>query len=64
MVKLVCKTTRVERGWLDRLKGVDRLYRCKLTDGERTVYGKGQTRQSAEKNALRKWHAAFGEAPE
>jgi hypothetical protein len=64
MIKLVCKTTRVQRGWLNRLKGFDRLYRAKLPDGKRTVYGKGQTREIAERNALQNWHAAFDEEPD
>ena len=45
------------RGWLDRLKGYDRLYETKVTDGERAAYGRGASREASEQAALRNWNA-------
>ena len=38
MRELVQKTRRIRRGWLDRLRGYDRLYETELTDGQHTAY--------------------------
>jgi hypothetical protein len=59
MRELEVKTSRVRRGWIDRLKGYDRLYETKLTDGEHTAYGRGQSREASEEAALRNWNAKF-----
>ena len=52
------KTSRVRRGWIDRLKGYDRLYETKLTDGERAAYGRGPGREASEE-AVCNWNAKF-----
>ena len=59
MRELDLRTSRIRRGWLDRLKGYDRLYETKVTDGERAAYGKGPTREASEQAALRNWNAKF-----
>ena len=38
MSELVSRTARIRRGWLDRLKGFDRLYETEVSDGERTAF--------------------------
>jgi hypothetical protein len=57
--ELEFRTCRVRRGWLDRVKGYDRLYETKLTDGERAAYGRGPSREASEEAALRNWNAKF-----
>ena len=59
MRELEVKTSRVRRGWIDRLKGYVRLYETKLTDGERAAYGRGPSRKTSEEAALRNWNAKF-----
>ena len=59
MRELDLRTSRIRRGWLDRLKGYDRLYGTKVTDGKRAAYGKGPTREASEQAALRNWNAKF-----
>jgi hypothetical protein len=58
MVKLVCKT---QPGWLDRKASTGFIDPSSLTAN---ACGKGQTQEIAERNALRNWHAAFGEEPD
>lgn len=65
MRELSYRTRRIRRGWLDRLRGFDRLYQTDITDGlERVAYGRGQTREVSEQSALRKWNAKFAQATE
>jgi hypothetical protein len=52
MRQLEFKTSRVRRGWIDRLKGYDRLYETKVTDGERAAYGRGPSREASEQAAI------------
>jgi hypothetical protein len=59
MRELEFRTSRVRRGWLDRLKGYDRLYETKITDGERVAYGRGPSREASEQAAQRNWTAKF-----
>jgi hypothetical protein len=59
MRELEVRTSRVRRGWLDRLKGYHRLYETQLTDGERVAYGRGASREASEEAALRNWNAKF-----
>jgi hypothetical protein len=40
---------------LDRLKGYERVYQTKLTDGERTAYGRGPTRDASLRAAQLNW---------
>jgi hypothetical protein len=61
MRKLVWRTVRIQRGWLDRLKGFDRLYETEIKDGERITHGRGPTREAAEQSARRNWEAKFGQ---
>jgi|SRR4249919_913157 len=58
------KTRRIRRGWLDRLRGYDRLYETELTDGQHTAYGRGPTSEASQKSAPRNWEAKFGQEPE
>jgi hypothetical protein len=53
------KTRRIRRGWLDRLRGFDRLYETELVDGQRTAYGRGPTPEASQKSAQRNWDAKF-----
>ena len=64
MPELVSRTVRIRRGWLDRLRGFERLYETKVTDGQSVTYGRGATREFSEQAALRKWDAQFGHATE
>src|SRR6476619_5773990 len=61
MRELEVRTSRVQRGWIDRLKGYDRLYETKVTDGERAAYGRGPSREASEQAALRNWNASFND---
>lgn len=51
------RTSRIRRGWLDRLRGYDRLYETTVTDGKRIARGKGFNREASETAALRNWNA-------
>jgi hypothetical protein len=57
---LYSKTTRLHRGWLDRLKGIDRLYETKITDGYRVATGRGSTPDISQRSAQRRWVTNFG----
>ena len=62
---LMQTTRRIRRGWLDRLKGYDRLFETELTDGQHTVYGRGRTPEASQRSARRNWkEAEFGQEPE
>ena len=56
MPELEVRTSRVRRGWIDRLKGYDRVYETKVTDGERAAYGRGPSREASLQAALRNWN--------
>jgi hypothetical protein len=64
MPELVSRTVRIRRGWLDRLRGFERLYETKVTDGESVTYARGTTRESSEQAALREWDAQCDYATE
>ena len=57
MRELELRTLRVRRNWLDRLRGYDRVYETKVTDGEQEAYGRGASREASEQAALRNWNA-------
>ena len=57
MRELELRTSRVRRNWLDRLRGYDRVYETKVTDGERAASGRGASREASEQAALRNWNA-------
>ena len=40
MRELELRTLRVRRSLLERLRGYDRVYETKVTDGERAAYGR------------------------
>jgi hypothetical protein len=40
--------------------GFERLYETELTDGQRVVYGRGQTPKTSQQWAQRSWDAKFG----
>ena len=60
MQPLSSRTARIHRQLIDRLRGLERLYETKLTDGYRIVFGRGQTREEAEQSAQRNWAAKVG----
>jgi hypothetical protein len=60
MRELMQRTRRIRRGWLDRLRGYDRLYETELTDGLRTAYGRGSNPQASQKSAQRNWELGVG----
>jgi hypothetical protein len=62
--ELVSRTVRIRRGWLDRLRGFDRLYETQLTDGQRVTFGRGATRKESEQTAFGEWEAQFRHATE
>ena len=39
---------------MDRLKGYDRVYETKVTDGERAAYGRGASREASETSGTKK----------
>ncbi len=55
MTELTCKTWRAHRNFLERLKGYEKIYETKFTDGERTARGRGRTRQESLREAERNW---------
>jgi len=44
MDDLTYKTWRARRNVFERLKGCEKMYETKITDGERTAYGRGVSR--------------------
>ena len=64
MREMVQRTRRIRRGWLDRLRGYERLYETELTDGKHTFYGRGPTRGASQKSAERNWKDPSGQEPE
>ena len=56
MRELELRTLRVRRSWLERLRGYDRVYETKVTDGEHVAYGRGASREASEQAALRNWN--------
>lgn len=55
MTELTAKTWRAHRNLLERLKGYEKIYETKLTDGEKTAYGRGRTREESRRKAERNW---------
>ena len=53
MRELELRTSRVRRSWLERLRGYDRVYETKVTDGEHVTYGRGASREASEQAAPR-----------
>src|SRR6516165_911334 len=41
MQELMQSTSRIRRGWLDRLRSYKRVFETEITDGEHTAYGRG-----------------------
>jgi hypothetical protein len=61
MRELELRTSRIRRNWLDRLRGYDRVYETRVTDGEQEAYGRGASREASEKAALRSWNNRFND---
>jgi hypothetical protein len=61
MAQLKLRTVRVQRGWLDRLKGLGRLYETTITDGYRAATGRGATPNASQRSAQRMWVTRFGQ---
>ena len=64
MTELVSRTVRLRRGWLERLRGWDRLYVTKITDGHRVISGRGATPDDSKYTARRKWEATLSPTTE
>jgi len=62
MQELMQSTSRIRRGWLDRLRGYKRVFETEITDGEHNAYGRGPTAEASQKSAQRIWDAEFWEA--
>jgi hypothetical protein len=60
MIELKLKTWRVRRGWFDRLRGYEQLYKTKVSDGTQSAYGRGPTRESSKDDAEKNWNKQFG----
>ena len=52
---VTCKTWRARRTWIERLKGADRVYETELSDGFRSVRGRGPTKEASMAEAQRRW---------
>jgi hypothetical protein len=59
MTELMAKTWRAHRNFLERLKGYEKIYETKLTDGEKTAHGRGRTRDESMRDAERNWVRQF-----
>jgi hypothetical protein len=59
MTELTAKTWRAHRNLLERLKGYEKIYETKLTDGEKTTHGRGRTREESIREAERNWLKQF-----
>jgi hypothetical protein len=64
MPELVSRTARVRRGLVDRLKGFNRLYETRVSDGYRDAIGRGSTPQASQSAAHRMWETSFGRGTE
>ena len=59
MTEFTAKTWRAHRNLLERLKGYEKIYETKLTDGEKTTHGRGRTREESMREAERIWLEQF-----
>lgn len=50
------KTWRAHRNMLERLMGYEKVYETELTDGLRSVRGRGPTREASLAEAQRRWN--------
>jgi hypothetical protein len=58
---LTYKTWRAHRSIIERLQGHDKIYETKVTDGDRTAYGRGATRRESLLEAERHWLEQFAD---
>jgi len=61
MDDLTYKTWRARRNVFERLKGCEKTYETKITDGERTAYGRGVSRRESLMEAELNWLKQFGD---
>ncbi len=61
MDELTYKTWRTRRNLIERLQGHEKMYETKVTDGERSAYGRGPTRRESLIEAKRNWLERFGD---
>lgn len=61
MSQLLSRTRRIQRGLIDRVRGIERLYETKVTDGYREVTGRGGTIDASKQAAQRKWETNYAE---
>jgi hypothetical protein len=59
MAEITAKTWRAHRNFLERLKGYEKIYETKISDGERAAHGRGPTRQESVREAERNWLRQF-----
>ena len=64
MPELVSQTARVRRGLVHRLKGFERLYETRVTDGYREAIGRGTTPQASQYAAHKMWETRVGRGTE
>jgi len=61
MSQLSSRTVRIRRGLIDCVRGIERLYETKVTDGYREVTGRGGTIDDSQQAARRKWETNYAE---
>ena len=52
---VTCKTWRARRSLIERLRGVERAYETELSDGFRSVRGRGPSKEASMAEAQRRW---------
>ena len=62
MTDVVFKTWRAHRNLVERLRGFDKVYETEISDGERSVRGRGRTKRESQVAAQRNWITQFGAA--
>jgi hypothetical protein len=64
MPELVSRTARVRRGLVHRLRGFERLFETRVTDGWREAIGRGTTPHASQHAAHRLWETKVGRGTE
>ena len=60
MTELVLRTWRAHRNLVERLRGFDKVYETAISDGLRSVRGRGLTKRDSQIAAQGNWIAQFG----
>lgn len=61
MSELIAKTWRAHRNLVERLKGYEKIYETKITDGKKSAQGRDPTRQESIREAERNWLRQFAD---